>query len=286
MQGTSRIIAQLNSPTGLLSTIQGASANSFLCENTNEQYHGDKTYLSSSTVREMLRSAAHCKAYMSGANRKETDAMRIGTALHMAVLEPHLMKSSYAVWDGRRQGDVYQRFILNNRGKTILRANDMNKVVGMAAAIKNYSDYPIQKAIDIGHSELSIYWTDPETGLKLKIRPDTFSQYAGIDLKKTQDARPKAFIRSCEEYGYDVQAAMYMTGLEMFLGQKIPFYFIAVEENSPHGVWVHEVSKQMYESGMSKFRKALNEYKQCMETGVWPGYRDAFSVVNWPAWAN
>lgn len=260
----------------------GAYANSFLCENTNEEYHGDKSHLSSSTIKEMLRSPAHCKAYMSGKKRKETNAMQIGTALHMAVLEPHLFGSSYAIWDDIRKGKLYDEFLVKNKGKTVLRGEEMDKVIGMANAVRAYSDYPIQRAIEIGHSELSIYWTDPETGIGLKIRPDSFSEYGVLDVKKTQDARPEKFVWSCRDYGYDVQAALYMTGMEYFLGKKVPFYFIAVEEEAPHGVWVHEVSKEMYESGMTKLRKALNMYKQCKETNSWPAYQNAFSVIRWP----
>jgi hypothetical protein len=263
----------------------GASANSFLCINTNEEYHGDRTHISSSIIKEMMRSPAHCKAYLTRPH-KETDAMKVGTAIHMAILEPHLLGSTYVYWDEYKRGKDYTDFVAKNKGKIILKTTDMDKVLGMATAVREYRDYPIQRAIEIGHAELSIYWTDPETGIKLKIRPDSFSEYGTIDIKKTQDARPHQFIRSCKDYGYDVQAAMYMTGMELFLGKKTPFYFLAVEEEAPHGVWVHEVSQEMYDSGMRKFRKALNEYKECMDTGIWPAYRDAFSVVNWPAWAN
>ncbi|WP_175404834.1 PD-(D/E)XK nuclease-like domain-containing protein, partial [Endozoicomonas atrinae] len=50
-------------------------------------YHGGAG-LSASTLVEMGRSPAHCKAKLDGLREKRTRALDLGQALHCAVLEP------------------------------------------------------------------------------------------------------------------------------------------------------------------------------------------------------
>ncbi len=53
--------------------------------------------LSASTLVEMARSPAHCKAKMDGLVEKRSRALEIGTALHCAVLEPERFMFDYAL---------------------------------------------------------------------------------------------------------------------------------------------------------------------------------------------
>ncbi|MGI9273845.1 MAG: PD-(D/E)XK nuclease-like domain-containing protein [Endozoicomonas sp.] len=59
-------------------------------------YHGGEG-LSASTLVEMGRSPAHCKAKLDGLRDKRTRALEIGTALHCAVLEPERFQSAYTL---------------------------------------------------------------------------------------------------------------------------------------------------------------------------------------------
>lgn len=252
---------------------------------SNEAYHADRSAVSNSMLKQILRSPAHLQAYLKEPH-KETPAMAIGTALHCSILEPDRFNYDYLVWiGGDKRGKVWDAFQEEVPGKKIMKPDEMKLVMGMRNAVLSYSEFPLAAAIDRGQSEFSIKWTDPETGLRCKSRFDSVSDYAILDLKKTQDARPEKFIRSCVELNYDLQAAMYTEGCKQALGKSVPFYFIAVEEDAPHGVWVHEAGASLLESGMEKYRRALALYKRCLDTGEWPGYALPYSVLEWPKWA-
>jgi hypothetical protein len=63
-----------------------------------------------------------------------------------------------------------------------------------------------------GPNELSIVWVDRETGLLCKARIDMARQSWNCigDLKTTEDASRRGFIRSIDKYGYARQGAFYL----------------------------------------------------------------------------
>lgn len=60
----------------------------------NEIYHGDRTAVSSSGLKLLLRSPAHFVAGQ-GASEETTAALEFGTALHTALLEPEKYREQY-----------------------------------------------------------------------------------------------------------------------------------------------------------------------------------------------
>ena len=59
---------------------------------------------------------------------KETDAMRVGRAIHTMFLEPAMFNAEFAIWDGRRSGDAYKDFQSENADKTILTRTQFEEV--------------------------------------------------------------------------------------------------------------------------------------------------------------
>ena len=251
----------------------------------NNEYHADRSAVSCSALKQILRSPAHMKAYFEIPN-KETSSRLIGTALHAAVLEPVMFEQNFIEWrGGDRRGAKYTAFVEENEGKSILTQDEMEKILGMRNSILAYKEYPIGKLLKEGLNERSIIWTDPETGVRCKIRPDNQNPYGLFDLKTTDDARPFAFVRNSVRMMYDLQGAMYQEGVLRSTGEKRDFYFIAVEDELPYSTWVFQASAEMLASGMEKFRKALAAYKQCLESGEYPGYPLPCSIIEWPRYA-
>ena len=63
----------------------------------NEVYHADRSCVSTSGLKKILRSPAHYQASLASANRKETPAMFLGTATHSRLLEPELFEQELMV---------------------------------------------------------------------------------------------------------------------------------------------------------------------------------------------
>jgi len=252
---------------------------------SNDEYHADRTAVSCSVLKTVLRSPAHMKAYLA-ADNNDTTARLIGTALHSSVLEPALFAEDFVEWrDGDRRGKKYTEFAEAHAGKSILKSDEMTRVLAMRDSILGYKEFPIGKLLKEGQNEKSIIWTDEETGVTCKIRPDNINPYSLFDLKTTDDSRPAAFSRNCVRMMYDMQAAMYQEGVFHTTGLLRDFYFIAVEDDAPHATWVHQASAEMLAAGKEKFRAALLAYKHCQETGEYPTYEKPFSVIEWPRYA-
>ena len=252
---------------------------------THEEYHADKTAVSCTVLKKILRSTAHMKAYLDEPN-KGTNARLIGTSLHAAVLEPAKFADSYVIWaGGDRRGAKYAKFVADNPGKAILKPEELANIIGMRDAIMNYQEYPIGSILTNGINEGSIVWVDKETGVRCKVRHDCRSKYGNYDLKTTDDSRPQAFVRQCVKLDYDLQAFMYTEGEFQLTGERPDFYFVAVETSAPFAPWVYQASAAMLASGELKFRKALARYAEFLKTGQYPGYEMPASMIEWPKYA-
>jgi exodeoxyribonuclease VIII len=147
--------------------------------------------------------------------------------------------------------------------------------------------HPLARELLIGGmAEQSYFATDPETGVKVRCRPDYSNHGLLIDLKTTTDASAEGFARSAYAYRYYQQAAFYTDVFQWAGGGPVfDFYFIAVEKVAPFAVQVFKASPQFIARGREAYRAALNLYADCLATGIWPGYSDASTDLELPAWA-
>lgn len=265
------------------SVVRGATQGCFHLDIPCDEYHQLPDSVSCSGLKHILRSPAHFRAYLE---QDDDGKPNIGTALHCAVLEPEAFEKTYTVYKGARRGKAYDAFVEENVGKIILTEIEWIKVHGMLKALMSHAQFPLWKALQSAQREMSVFWTDEETGIQCRVRFDALpAPFATFDLKTTTDARPEHFIRQAVRLDYDLQAAMYTEAARRFVGELIPFVFVAVEEETPHGVWLMPAGQSMIDNGWKKFRKALSIYKTCRETGQWPGYANAYTTLEMPRYA-
>jgi hypothetical protein len=58
--------------------------------------------------------------------------------------------------------------------------------------------------------------------------------------------------------------------------------FIAVEKTKPYGVAVYELDRDSIEMGGVLFRRWLNQYSRCVQTGRWDGYPEEIQSIRIP----
>lgn len=250
----------------------GRSAGCIAIECTNEEYHSDNGTLSCSLMKKLLRSPAHYQASLV-AERTETPSQRIGSAIHCAWLEPARFADEYTVYDDRRGTKAYKTFEEANPGKIILNSKEMRAVDGASRALEHFQAFPLGQFRAEGQAEKSIYFTDDVTGLTIRSRPDLMHPSLTLDLKSTDDARPYAFKKQVRRLDYDLQAYICLQAVKRLTGKVLPFAFVAVEIDEPHGVWIHNVvSEEIIESGLLKFRRACDTYARAIAKGVWSSY--------------
>lgn len=256
----------------------------------NEVYHADRTCVSSSGLKQILRSPAHYQAYLSGAARKETPAKFLGSAIHAKLLEPHLYDAEYVVAPSvDKRTKEWKEFEIANANKKILTPDQMAVVEGIAFSVAQHTS--ASTLLRAGLVEHSIIWKDEETGIWCKIRPDClcvdFDTGICLDVKSTEDASPAAFPRSAVNYDYDLSAAMYLEGLRQVFKRDFDFVFLAVEKDAPFGCALYGAPDEMLQRGERRFRQALRTLKACNDTNAFPCYQPHgdYAILDWPRWA-
>ena len=251
----------------------------------NEVYHADRSCVSTSGLKAILRSPAHFQAYLNGSNRKETPAMFLGTAVHSRLLEPDLFSLDYSVAPvGDKRSKEWKQYELANADRKILTPDQSVAVEGIAHSVGQH--LYASSLLRAGLVEHTIIWQDEETGIWLKVRPDCLCVDFGgmcVDVKKTVDAEQGAFYRACLNYDYDLQVATYLEGLRAVFKRDFDFMFLCVEEDPPFGCALYGAPHDMLEDGQRRFRQALRTLKDCRDSGTWPGYQPEgdFSVLPW-----
>lgn len=240
---------------------------------------------SNSALKLVRRSPAHFK-YRE--EKAPSPAMMMGTHLHMALLEPERFEKHYIVAEAEDKRSSYYKGLVKDVGaERILTLKEHRLLMGMQeAAYRNKRFAGYMSAL--GRNELSVVTTDPATGVQIKCRFDRMGDSSfAFDLKKCQDARGEEFSKPVSNYGYYMQIAFYEHVWFCETGERLKeFPLIAVEEDSPHGVICHDLDEIALELGRIHYRKALETYARCLESGVWPAYAEeseATSVTSWMA---
>lgn len=249
-----------------------------------------------STLKAGRASMAHLRAALDGDRViEETDAMRVGSAIHCAFLEPAEYAERVAVWDRRastgraapRNGRVWDAFQAAHEGAIILTSNDAKIVTGAVAALRAHPAVariiscaecgPVDGVEVSMRGEVQIGDAPP---IRMKARPDVLTEHAVIDVKKTRSGDPRRFTAQAIDLGYHIQAAVYMaiTGRPRFL-------FATVEDAPPYDVVVYEPSPSMIEAGRREAADLITRYTECIASGVWHGRANTIQPLDLPDWA-
>lgn len=253
----------------------GAEADSLLFRDLPaDEYHADRDALSCSLLKPLLVSPAHFQAGLV-APPKNSPAKDFGSLVHLLLLQPHLAGQELAVFPGigsARDPD-FKAFLARNAYRLAVDEPTFARAMGLAAKTSEtkYKGRALGRFIEESMCEASIYFTEPVTGLRLRIRLDAYHPDISFDLKTTRHATPAAFACDAVELGYDLQAFMYGLGRRLYEGRHAaPFVFVAAETGEPHSIGTFEAGTTFLENGAAKFQSCLVTFKACTETGYWP----------------
>lgn len=259
-----------------------------------EEYHSDKTAVSSSHVRKILKSPrAFHASFVEGRSKPPTESMKFGTLAHMAILEGQKFRDRYVVspdfgdMRSSKNRAVRDGFTLEQKlaGKAVCSQEDFDSVVGMVEAIVEHKD--AFELLKNGEAEVSGYFADDETKIKCRIRPDfvSFNMGSLVDVKTAREGSIEKFTKSMVDLGYYFQLAMYTHGAMLISNKQIRYgSFIVVEPEYPHEVDVFVMDDAWMEIGMKDYRKAMRRLKGCLETNQWPKRQQQMQNIFPPDW--
>jgi hypothetical protein len=255
----------------------------------NEIYHGDRSAVSSSSLKLVLRSPAHFIA-LQEEPEESTVAKDFGTALHSALLEPEKYRELYVAKptiDKRTKSGkaLAETIAVELAGKMQISPASMAEIEAMVASARRHPR--VIEMLQDGEAEVSYVWKDEATGILCKCRPDWLNTEAIWDLKSCIDASEVGFSRACAKYKYHVSAAYYVEGVRKLTGKTLPFRFVASEKDPPYAVAVYEASEAFLRSGRRLVRQALDRLQDCRERGHWPSYQPEGRIeqLELPRWA-
>ena len=244
-----------------------------------DQYHADRDALSCSLMKPLLVSPAHFQAGLVTCE-KPSDARDFGTLVHLLVLQPELAGSELAVFPGIAERKTaagrtaFDEFAQGAGGKLVVDEPTFAEALRVAQRVREarYKGRPLQRFIEESIPEATIYFTEPSTGLRMRMRMDAYHPEVSIDLKTTRFAHARAFMRDAVEKDYDLQSYMYSLGRCLYEGSTTPkpFVFVAAENSAPYSVSTYEAGPTFMGNGANKFQACAATFKACTESGYWP----------------
>jgi hypothetical protein len=265
------------------------------------EYHRDPA-LSASGAKRLL--PPNCPALFKhdrdNGGRPNKRAFDVGHAAHAAVLGVGLEvvivqkvtkdKQRVDAEDYATKSAQEHRDEIYAEGKCPILAKEKAAVDAMVLEIRRH---PLASKLlnpDRGRPEVSVFWQDKQRGIDRRARfdwlPDTDGgQLIVPDYKTTNSAEPHAFAKSIFKFGYDIQDVFYTDAVRAAeIAEDLTFLFIAQETTAPYLITVHELDDISLLLGRARVDTACAVFRECSETGIWPGYSDGVELVAPPLW--
>jgi hypothetical protein len=171
-------------------------------------------------------------------------------------------------------------------GKLPMLADQYGELMDLAVVLrKRLAD----KGVSLrGEKEVTAIWE--RDGVLARCRFDHLdaSAFEIDDLKFCASASPEEITRKMIAFGYDVQHASNVEGLETLIPEaagRSRMRFVFVEVEPPHEITVAEPTGALRELGAKKWKRAKALWRPALEANVWPGYVAGIFRVDAPAWA-
>lgn len=255
---------------------------------TTDEYHGSAGISRSQLIELGVSPFHYYSKYIDDAapQKESTDALVFGNLVHTMVLEPDKFDEEFIIQpkiDRRTNAGklAYNQFTGTVAGRLAVTIEQMETANLIAESVnKNDMARKLLKSCKI---EKSIYFTDKDTGIQFKVRPDAWNESLVIDLKTTNDASPGGFKKSAYNYGYYLQAGMIKKALESIGIELKTFLFVAVEKQYPYAIGLYVLSNDALEKSVEQFEHLKFIYAHCMKENKWPDF--GVNVLEFPAWA-
>lgn len=201
----------------------------------------------------------------------DTPALALGRAVHASVLERPVYEAEYVSMPDTikvRRGKEWESFKESNKDKQIISRDDLEIVEGVTVSVSEHRN--AKQILDMcKHREFAVIWEEPTSDngvVPMRAKIDFGNANYSIigDLKTTQDASPEAFSKDSDAFGYDIQAAVYISAMQACGHKPKLFVFIVVEKTFPYTVstYTFDVDSDFVQAGLLEYRKRLKSYSE------------------------
>lgn len=263
-----------------------------------EDYHANRTHISATQIKKAKESLRHFDWYIRGKLTQEKKPhLDFGNAFELALLDnANYLKNVATLPDAewvdevmtmnpdsqkprntKHYQDRKEKFYAEHGHKYIINDTGDQSFETIEEMLSScYQDSTIQALVKNTEYQLSLFWTDPETGLKLKTRPDICKRKKNVivNLKTTLDGSPGAFSSDLKKYEYPLQACIEIMGCtETGLMDRVDNYFwLVVEKVAPFNATIYEFAESDIKACMDSTKYHLNKIAKGMKENRFPGY--------------
>ena len=253
--------------------------------NLEDKAYRDINAISQSDMKHLIISPAHYKTYKEQP-REETDAMRLGTATHIAVFQPmhfHDEVVQAPRFDKRtKEGKAGWEAFQNSLGsKLSLPQEDFERCIDMSEVVR--SNPLFIKYTASGSPEVSLTADTSFPNVKVKGRIDWLDTKSGVilDLKTIGDVADTHSIKRTLYNGYAMQCLFYLSLMEAYDQSKTyEFMFCFVEKEAPHGVRFIKINPTSLLNYYTLLESTLKNLDKCIDTNVFPAYDNVVDIID------
>lgn len=259
-----------------------------------EQYHADPITggsLSASGARLLL--PPNCPAryrYDRDNPPTSTSTFDLGHAAHRLILGagPDIVRVEADSWRTNKAKETRDEAHAN--GLTPLLAADHDRVIAMARALRQHPEASALFAPGSGQPERTLVWRTGTVWRRarldwLPVSPARGQRMLLADYKSARTASPEALDRVINDHGYHLQGAWYVDGVKSLgLAEDVAYMLVVQEKEPPYLVSVDQLDDAAMRIGAMLARQAVDVYRECVESGRWPGYSDEVELIGLPPW--
>ena len=240
-----------------------------------------------SHIREMAQSPRHVLHAVREADT-DTASRAFLRAIHALILEPHRFDASFSVFDGVRRGKIYDAHVACRPGTTVLNPRELVLAMTTAEAVRSHP--VVRDLLGAGEPEVSITWSDAETGLPCKARLDWLDVERGIvlDVKTLGTTDERAVASQVARQSYHGQLAHYVEGLRAH-GIDARAHLVVCEGKGAQDVAVFALDDAPPDGALHAGRvlrqRLMARLAECVELDEWPGRHSGVVGLCLPTYA-
>jgi hypothetical protein len=221
--------------------------------------------------------------------REEKTSFDLGNVVHTVILERSTKRIEVIDAPDYRTkaAQVARDDARDDRKIPVLRKDHDRLNLAINAFIRQCATRTYEPPLlDDGKPEQTLVWQ--ERGVWCRALVDWLrNDFTAIDDLKTTSASANPIIwskRTLEQIGADVQFAFYRRGVKALTGKTPAFRWVIAEIDPPFPISVVSLDPSWVDLADLKVDRAIERWRQCIETDTWPGYPESIYYAEPPAW--
>lgn len=251
-----------------------------------DEYHAEQEHTSSSQLVRILKTPAHFKFHKEQGGSEPSELMKLGSCVHCALLEPKEFPHRYVfaprAYDRRRNvdKDEIQSIQQAYPGRELVAPDDALMLRRLGDSIREHAQANALVNAP-GQPELSIFWRDTLTGLRLKVRLDKLLQLGSsrtlLEVKTTDRADETSFGWKIADMDYDLRAVMYADGVQKAYGFTPDIVWLVIERETGF-VATYRPTPRMLARAKARYERARLALAEALNTNEWPAYQSGAAI--------